>query len=170
MDLRNAVILPWLQTNVLGIFVFSSVSLMGLEGMAPGQGKAKSPSALISWVMWDGKSWQRKVVGASSSCCWFWSDGSIVWVLGRSWIQVMWSWCGCPWPAKSILWLLPGGVGGHYNTDTAGGAWPWASISQGLPLGFTLWLQWTSDSYLTNRKVGQVGRTRGMAENPVSDP
>jgi len=36
MDLRNALTVHWLQTNVLGSFVFSSVSLMGLEEVASG--------------------------------------------------------------------------------------------------------------------------------------
>lgn len=42
-------------------------------------------------------------------------------------------------------------------TALTGGAWPWANICQSLYLRFTPWLQSTSDRYMVNRKVEQVG-------------
>ena len=51
-----------------------------------------------------------------------------------------------------------------------GGAWPWASICQGLHLGFILWLASTSDRYMANRKGEQVGNAWGMAEDLISHP
>lgn len=74
------------------------------------------PNPHLPWVNeWRGmgKVGRQRWMGASSSCYWFWSDGSIVWVLGRSWIQVTWS----------VMWLSLTSQE-HPVTVTWRGWWP----------------------------------------------